>query len=350
MSEHIKAGYLGSVTPLAPESEIWQEWREAQARIAELESQLRDANARAEIWEKNYTNCDSDVLNEYRKRAEKAETRNAYLEELVTACDGYECGLHDAIVRAAITCQKTAEAERDRLSTALDAALTAKTKEYFDVKAERDALKAQAKELQIDLAAKQATIADLRDFAYNRAPKIAAEELQKQREGFEEQLAEANKKAEGWVNRCQEVMAQLDGQSYLFMKLDLEKAEAQAESAERRLGTFQEQAINRCEELQQRAIAAETQAAGANTRYESAVNGRRAFRQAYRDQRELRQKAEAKAATLRAAVAPILEEATMNIGPRSLARHFQVFGTVAVQLSREQVEALQAALAPKENK
>ncbi len=41
-------------------------------------------------------------------------------------------------------------------------------------------------------------------------------------------LAQANTKAEGWQNRCQEVMAKLDGQSYLFMKLELEKAEADA--------------------------------------------------------------------------------------------------------------------------
>lgn len=91
MSEHIKAGYLGSVTPLAPEGEIWQEWREAQVRISELENEVER------------------------------------LGEIVTQCDGIECAKHDVMVRGAIAELKAAEAqaaalkeENEQLRTVLE--------------------------------------------------------------------------------------------------------------------------------------------------------------------------------------------------------------------------------------
>ena len=40
---------------------------------------------------------------------------------------------------------------------------------------------------------------------------------------LEAQLAEAQRKAEAWMNRCQEVMVQLDSQSYLNMKLEQDR-------------------------------------------------------------------------------------------------------------------------------
>jgi hypothetical protein len=91
VSEHIKAGYLGSVTPLAPEGEIWQEWREAQVRISELENEVER------------------------------------LGEIVTQCDGIECAKHDVMVRGAIAELKAAEAqaaalkeENEQLRTVLE--------------------------------------------------------------------------------------------------------------------------------------------------------------------------------------------------------------------------------------
>lgn len=48
------------------------------------------------------------------------------------------------------------------------------------------------RELEAQLAEANQTIADLRDFAYNRAPKIAAEEADRQKAELEAQLAEAN--------------------------------------------------------------------------------------------------------------------------------------------------------------
>ena len=42
-------------------------------------------------------------------------------------------------------------------------------------------------------------------------------------QSLEAQLAEAQRKAEGWMNRCQEVMGQLDSQSYLNMKLEQDR-------------------------------------------------------------------------------------------------------------------------------
>jgi hypothetical protein len=52
-------------------------------------------------------------------------------------------------------------------------------------------------ELETQLAAKESTIADLRDLAYNRAPKLAADELQKQKEELKAQLDFASYRIEG---------------------------------------------------------------------------------------------------------------------------------------------------------
>src|SRR5689334_6493708 len=52
------------------------------------------------------------------------------------------------------------------------------------------------RELKTQLSAANQAIADLRDLAYNRAPKIAAEQADKQAEELRAQLAEANARAE----------------------------------------------------------------------------------------------------------------------------------------------------------
>ena len=72
--------------------------------------------------------------------------------------------------------------------------------------------------------------------AYQYSTKIAEFELAAK--AAEARAEAAEKKAEGWTNRCQEVMAQLDSQSYLFMKLDLEKAEARAADLAKALETI----------------------------------------------------------------------------------------------------------------
>lgn len=98
-------------TLLAAEKEQRARWYkgavELGAKVELLQAQLREANARADIWERDYTNCDSSPLNEYRKRAEKAE------KELAEA-------KHDVMVRGAIEELKTAEARESRLRAALE--------------------------------------------------------------------------------------------------------------------------------------------------------------------------------------------------------------------------------------
>lgn len=179
-------------------------YRDAQARVETLEAQLLEASklieapigygagilcvaegvrvilrrlneqtARANIWEKNYTQSETKTMKALRLRAEKAEARIAELETQ----------LAEAIER----CEK-AETE-----------------------------------LEIELAAKESTIADLKDLAYERAPRIAAEEAGKVREELEAQLREANAKLERtWSHR---EIARLKG--------ELEIAWGQAEAGDR---------------------------------------------------------------------------------------------------------------------
>jgi hypothetical protein len=84
-------------------------------------------------------------------------------------------------------------------------------------------LQSERDELQAQLAVKESTIADLKDLAYERAPRIAAEEAGKVREELEAQLREANAKLERtWSHR---EIARLKG--------ELEIAWGQAEAGDR---------------------------------------------------------------------------------------------------------------------
>lgn len=88
-----------------------------------------------------------------------------------------ECYKADARIR-----ELEAESERRRILL-----------EKSDARVTR--LSGRVEELEGQLAAKEATIADLRDLAYNRAPKMAADELQRQKEEYEARLAELESRA-----------------------------------------------------------------------------------------------------------------------------------------------------------
>jgi len=75
--------------------------------------------------------------------------------------------------------------------------------------------------------------------------RVMSFKLSEQLKQAEARAEVAEKKAEHWMNRCQEVMAQLDSQCYLFMKLELEAAAECLAAAEAR----QEQATEQVVEL-----------------------------------------------------------------------------------------------------
>lgn len=86
----------------------------------------------------------------------------------------------------------TCEAELAALHAAHDELARDDAAPFTDVWVDAVRLQKRVQELEAQLAAKEQTIADLRDLAYERAPKIAAEELRRQKEEYEAQLAEAN--------------------------------------------------------------------------------------------------------------------------------------------------------------
>lgn len=90
----------------------------------------------------------------------------------------------------------TCEAELAALHAARDELAQDDAAPFTDVWVDAVRLQKQVKELEAQLA-------DLKDFAYNRAPKLAAAESQRQKEEYEAQLAEAQRQAEGF-QRCYE--------------------------------------------------------------------------------------------------------------------------------------------------
>lgn len=79
----------------------------------------------------------------------------------------------------------TCEAELAALHAAHDELARDDAAPFTDVWVDAVRLQKRVQELEAQLAAKEQTIADLRDLAYERAPKIAAEELRRQKEEYE---------------------------------------------------------------------------------------------------------------------------------------------------------------------
>jgi hypothetical protein len=126
------------------------------------------------------------------------------------------------------------------------------------------------------------------------------------------------------------------------LEQQLAEANARREAAHAALNRAESEHLKACAELDE-----------ANARAEAAERGltiareRSHFWETQANERERwLQKAEARAADLAKAAQLVLREAGKAVGPRTLERHFQVFGTVAVQLTRAQIEKMQAALNP----
>jgi hypothetical protein len=216
------------------------------ADVVTMANHLETAQARVEEIEKEL----GDVRHSLHRSNQASET---YRLELVKAIGvinriAGQVG-HPPIAEGELGIESVAEYLERRLEYAqereetLDSITPENLQAFAASEAHHDEHHEREAELQTQLAAKETTIADLRDLAYERQPKIAAEELRKQREEFEGQLAYAAGLKDGYEFRATTAEAQLaeanaklerswSGREIARLKGELEIAWGQSEAAE----------------------------------------------------------------------------------------------------------------------